>query len=517
MPVVHETQDVVVMGAGAAGALFAARLAEAGKSVVVLEAGPAWQLSDLVSSQIWARRLKWGGPPVETAGEDRIGHNLNVGQGLGGSAIHHYASWPRLHYEDFHTRSLYGLGRDWPFGYETLRPWYDRVQDEVGLSGDAAAEVWRPPAAAYPMPPLKQFAQARIVGAGFAKLGMRVAPMPMAVTSVEYKDRPPCLYDGWCDAGCPIGALINPLVLHIPQAKAKGAEFRTGVTVTAIERDARGKPTALRYVADDGAIHIQSATTIVLAGAAIQNARLLLAQGIGNRSGLVGRGFTPHVFGNSYGLFAQETECHRGLTAGSMTCQDDYGKVGHDRPYGSIAWGFASAIKPNDIIGIMMTRPDLYGPALDTFLHRASRHIAFVTAVNETIQTDTNRIELTAARDKHGVPNVRVTHTLAPESARLTEYARDKGLAIMRAAGATEVWATPGPRNLGHLAGGTAMGEHADSSVTDSYGRLHEHANLVIAGGGLFPSIGAVSPTFTVLALASRTAARMIEHGADFA
>ena len=181
--------------------------------------------------------------------------------------------------------TLHRRGRDWPIDYDTLRPYYDRVQAEVGISGDAAAEVWRPRGAPYPMPPMQQFAQGRIVSAGFARLGMRTAPMPMAVASVQYGDRPPCQYDGWCDAGCPTGALANPLVVHMPLAQKHGAEFRARATVTAIERDGKGRPHALRYMDEHGAAHIQPATIIVLAGAGVQNARLLLANDLGNRSG----------------------------------------------------------------------------------------------------------------------------------------------------------------------------------------------------------------------------------------
>ena len=57
-----------------------------------------------------------------------------------------------------------------------------------------------------------------------------------------------------------------------------------------------------------------------------------------------------------------------------------------------------------------------------------------------------------------------------------------------------------------HIMGGTVMGENAASSVTNQYGRLHELDNLFIAGPGLFPSSGAVNPTFTIHALAMRTA-----------
>ena len=52
---VNEDRDIIVVGAGAAGLMLAARLAEGGKSVTVLEAGPERKLGDLVSSQIWAR------------------------------------------------------------------------------------------------------------------------------------------------------------------------------------------------------------------------------------------------------------------------------------------------------------------------------------------------------------------------------------------------------------------------------------------------------------------------------
>ena len=45
--------DVVIAGSGIAGSTMAAELAEAGFSVLVLEAGPERKLTDMVSSQIW--------------------------------------------------------------------------------------------------------------------------------------------------------------------------------------------------------------------------------------------------------------------------------------------------------------------------------------------------------------------------------------------------------------------------------------------------------------------------------
>lgn len=510
-----EKVDVVIMGAGAAGSLLAARLAGAGRKVVVLDAGPPWTLADLTSSQIWARRLKWGGSAVARGGRDPIGHNMATGWGFGGAALHHYAGWPRMHPADFTMRSDHGRGLDWPIGYEDLRPYYDRVQAEMGVSGDVAAEKWRPPGAPYPMPPLKWFAQGEILKRGFEKRGMHVAPHPMAVTSVEWKGRPACQYDGWCDAGCPILALANPLVLHQPAAERAGATFRAHATVTGLMIDRAGRAEGLHYVDGEGVRHAQPADIVVLAGAAVQNARLLLAsrharhrRGFGNASGLVGRWFNVHSLANAHGLFEQETECHRGLSAGTLMSQDGYGKASKGEAFGSVTWGIAPAVKPNDLLGIAMTRPDLFGPELDAFMKRAAKHLGVINGIVEGMPMAENRVELTRTRDRFGVPDARVVHGMAPESRALWAKATEEGLEIMRAAGAGEAWATPVPV-FSHVSGGTIMGADPAASVCDDLGRVHGSPNVVVAGGGLFPTIGAVSPTFTVLALSERTAESM--------
>lgn len=514
--------EVVIIGAGAAGMLFAERLARAGKSVMVLEAGPAWTLAHLVSSQLWARRLKWGGAPVLREGTHPFGHGFAVGWGLGGSALHHYAGWPRLHPEDFRLHTLYGRGHDWPFDYDALRPWYDRVQEEMGVSGDARAEVWRPPGAPYPMPPMKAWPHGELIARGFRKLGMRVAPAPVAINSVAYKGRAACIDDGWCDAGCPIGALANPLVVHYPGALGHGARFVTGATAARVTLDGRGRADGIEYFDQRGDRQRIGARVLVLAGGAVQNARLLLQSahprhphGLGNGSGLIGHYFQCHTIATSYGLFDEATEPHMGTPAGSYISQDGYGKVRRDGPFGSYQWGIGQAVKPNDLLGIANTRVDLFGRRLAEFMPRAAHGIAMMSAVCETLPERTNRIELAAERDRFGLPAARVVHSLSAESLALREHADREGLRVMQAAGAREAWS--GIVATTHALGGTIMGKDPAASVTDSFGRLHEVDNVFVAGGGLFPSVGGGSPTFTLYALADRASARLIERWSDYA
>ena len=161
-----EKVDAVIVGAGAAGSVFAAVLARAGKKVVLLEQGPDWKLTDLISSDIWGRRLKGAGPTILYEGKDAVGRTGDLGWGTGGAALHYSANFPRLLPDDFTVKSDHGRALDWPISYADLAPYYDKVAREIGVSGDAKAEErWRPAGEPYPMPPLQNLPLRRGVAA----------------------------------------------------------------------------------------------------------------------------------------------------------------------------------------------------------------------------------------------------------------------------------------------------------------------------------------------------------------
>ena len=506
--------EVIVVGSGAAGSAVAARLAEGGKRVIILEAGPWRAPADLVSSTLYARRLKWGGPTVIEEGKNPVGHVFNSGYGVGGSAMHHYAVWPRMHEEDFEMRTRYGRGVDWPLKYSDLAPYYDRVQEEAGIAGDARLEIWRPPGAPYPMPPVPVFPQGEAIARGFIKLGKRVAPLPLAVTTTAYRGRPMCLWDGWCDAGCPIGALANPMTVHLPRAKAAGAVLVANTAATKVITNKAGtRATGVEVVSNEGEKRTLRAALVVLAAFAVENPRLLLAsanvahpQGLGNAAGFVGRYIMTHAAGLVYGLFDEETKPYMGAFGGQLLNQDAYRKTTHERTgaFGSYQWMIAQAVKPNDLLGISTTRADLFGQQLHDFMRRANRGFAGMTAVVEDLPVAENCVTLAAERDRNGVPLPRVVHTRHAASQALWRASLEEGKAVFAAAGAQKVWS--GVEGSMHIMGGTIVGTSRDNSVTNNFGQLHEIPNLVVAGPGLFPTSCGVNPTFTVHAMAARSA-----------
>ena len=505
--------EVVVVGSGAAGSVYAGVLAEHGRDVLVLERGVPRKLTDLYSSQIWARRLKWATPHVVEDGPDSIWYNFNAGHGFGGAAIHHYAVWPRYHAEDFVEQRMYGRALDWPFEYAELRPYYDQVQRDVGVAGDATAEIWRPPGEPYPLPPVLVSNHGRVLARGFGALSMHTAPIPMAVLTRPYQGRSPCIWDGWCDAGCPIGALANPLVVYLPRAQKAGARLQANARVTRVLTDRSGRrAVGVEYYSTNGEQIVQPAAVVILCAFTIENARILLnsasgshPRGLANGSGLVGHYLMSHPAVSVFGLFAEEMENYLGATGGQLLCQDAFPKnTDPGGAFGSRQWEIGLALKPNDLLGIAMSRPDVYGARLHEFMQEGARFMGSMVGVCEDQPLRDNRVELAAQTDELGMPLARVVYEMSADGRRLWRTAAQEGVEIFKAAGAREAW--HGPQAGQHIMGGTIMGTDPDESVLNSHAQCHEVGNLFVGGPGVFPTSSSVNSTFTLHAVALKSA-----------
>jgi choline dehydrogenase-like flavoprotein len=512
--------DAVIVGAGAVANVYAARLSEGGKNVLVLESGPARKNEDLYSSQIWARRLKWAAPHVnEFGGKDLIFSNMNKGRGYGGAAIHHYGVYPRFEINDFNMKSTWGRGLDWPINYGDLQPYYDRVQDFVGISGDASKEPWRPPGKDYPLPPVPVFRHAALLGEGFEKEGIPVSPIPIAALSRQYNGRNACIWDGWCDAGCPTGAINNPLFTYMPRALKAGARFQADSHVTRILTNKQGtKAIGVEYADSNGKHHQQLADTVIIAAFTIENTRLLWNSangGLGNSGGMLGKYLMEHPAQMVYGLYDEDTQCYMGPTGGMLYSSSSGNKTDNpDGVFGSRHWEIGLVLKPNDLLGVCMTAPEIFGDELHTFMKAGSHRMAAMGAICEDMPQTENTITLDSKKDRFGMHRAKVSYTRSADGHALALQAREEGLRVVKASGAIKAWA--GEIVGQHICGGTIMGTNANDSVVNDYGQVHDAPNVIVGGQSTFPTCSSANSTFTIHALAERTCDQMLTDWQQF-
>jgi choline dehydrogenase-like flavoprotein len=514
-----EKVDVVIVGAGASGSTFAAVLARAGKTVLLLEQGPDWQLSDLISSDIWGRRVKPAGAPFRLEGKNPYGYAYQSGWGVGGAALHYFANFPRLLPSDFNIKREHNRALNWPIGYSDVAPYYDKVARDVGVSGDAKAEeIWRPPGEPYPMPPMKTFRNGEIWLKGFEANGIRMIPGAVGMNSTEYNGRLPCIYDGWCHVGCPIGALANPLVTYLADARKAGAEVRAHSTVTRVLMNDRGdRATGVEYYDGKKERQVQEANVVVLAAWAAQNPRIMLnsrtekhPNGLANASGLLGKYMMAHYASGTWAMFDEDVENHMGTVGAQFMSYERYAKDSHKGAFGSTYIVAGTAMKTSDLAGFANARSDLFGPALAEFMNRAKRGLTRISAFGEALPNIENRVELISEKDEFGLPLAKIVHSFDEDAIGVWNANFEEGLKIAQAAGAKEAWSARGPMPTIHLFGGTIMGMEASDSVVDSYGQTHEIPNLFVAGPGIFPTEGASNPTYTIFALSLRGAEHLV-------
>ena len=513
-----EKVDVVIVGAGASGSVYAAVMAKQGKKVVVLEQGPDWQLSDLISSDIWGRRVKPAGGPFTLEGRNPVSYGFQGGWGVGGAALHYFANFPRLLPNDFKIKSEHGRAQDWPISYQDVAPYYDKVARDVGVSGDAKAEeIWRPAGEPYPMPPMKTFRNGQVWLKGFEAVGIRMVPAAVGMNSTDYKGRPACIYDGWCHVGCPIGALANPLVTYLADAKKAGAEVRPSSTVTRVLTNSQGtRVTSVEYYDQKKERQVQEASVVVLAAWAAQNPRMLLnsatdkhAKGLANSNGLVGKYMMTHFSSGTFAIFDEDVENHMGTTGAQYMSYDRYGKTSHKEGFGSSFIIAGAALKTSGLGGFANARLDLFGADLQGFMKRAARGFTRIVAFGEELPNIENRIELVSDKDEFSMPLAKIIHNYDKDAEAVWNANFDEGLDIAKATNAKEAWSARGNMPTIHLMGGTIMGPGSANSVVNSYGQTHEIPNLYLAGPGIFATAGASNPTYTIFALSLRGAEQL--------
>ena len=503
----EEVVDVVIVGAGAGGTVLAQRLARAGWSVVLIDAGPWWEPDkDWVSDEAGSHRLFWTDPRV-ISGKNPVplGSN-NSGRGVGGSMVHYAGYTPRFHPSDFHTFTADRVGADWPIGYDDLKEYYELIEGELPVAGDdwPWGDPHRYPHHAHPVGGNGEVFQRGALAAGIeARVG------PVAIPNGRFGHRQHCIYRGFCLQGCKVNAKASPLITHLPDALAHGVEVRPDRMVSAVEVDDRtGRASGVRYF--EGSVEKrQRAAHVVVAGYSIETPRLLLnsttrrfPDGIGNDFDLVGRYVMVQGAPQTGGRFADEIRMYKAPPPEVST--EQFYETDPTKPYRR---GYSiQTVSPLPITWAEhITGQGHWGADLRRYM-RDYVHWSVLGALCEFLPQADNRVTLADEKDRYGLPVADFSYTQCDNDTQLVEAATQVMTTILRAAGAQE---TITFQRFAHLVGGCRMGADEKTGVVDADCRTFAVPNLLVVDGSVLPTQGSANPALTIMANAARVADRL--------
>lgn len=423
--------------------------------------------------------------------------------GVGGSTISWAAHVPRLHPSDFRTRTLDGVGDDWPFGYFDLEPYYDLNDEAMGVAGLAGDPAY-PPKRSARMPPVPIGRMGETAARGFNALGWHWWPVDAAISTVDREGRSACNNGGPCLIGCPTGAKASADLVYWPTARKNRVELRTRCVAQQVVVRA-GRAVGVAYRDPSGAIHEQAAAITVLAGNGIGTARLLLASNVGGKpDDALGRYLMFHPVAYARGMFREELDGPRG-PVGSCIYSHEFYEPQAGRPF---TRGLQLQVTRENALLLQAARLEpSWGVGAHRLLREEFRHSLPVMVVAEDLPESRNRVMLTGEVAPDGLPGVRVEYALSDDTRRALHFGLDRAEEMLLAAGAHRVVRVPlAPLTGWHLLGTARMGTDPATSVTDSHGRCHAVKDLVVADGSLFPTAGAVNPGATIAALALKVA-----------
>jgi choline dehydrogenase-like flavoprotein len=507
----EEEVDFVIVGTGAGGGTLACKLAEAGFSVIAMDAGPYWRpLEDFASDETEQAKLYWNDERI-VEGEDPLclGAN-NSGKAVGGSTVHFAMVSLRFRPEWFKSRSLLGYGVDWPLDWREMWDYYTEVERALCIAGPVTYP-WGPKRPRYPYRAHPLNAPAVYLAKGAEALGIQWTETPIATLSAPRGKAHPCVYRGFCVVGCATNAKQSVLVTWLPRALEAGAEIRDLAMVGRIETK-NGRVTGVHYHRE-GAWHFQKARNVVVAGYAIETPRLLLnsandefPDGLANSSGLVGRNLMVQLNQAVWGTVEEEVRSYKAPPSLAISEHWNYADKGKDYHGG---WCYMSQ-GPLPMVWAkeLACGRGLWGQALLDEMARAN-HSVGLKMVGEVLPYHHNRVTLADDTDPYGLRIPRVTFSYGDNEKAMIRHAIGFMDQALEAVGASERWAEWD--DTCHLNGTARMGADPASSVVNADCRSWDIPNLWICDGSVFPTVGGANPSLTIQAIACRTGDRISE------
>ena len=531
-------------------------LTKAGASVVMLEAGPEWY------STRDSTMLRWnydsprrgastaerpfgefdaciGGWTIEGEPYTRApGTKFDWWRArmLGGRTNHWGRISLRFGPHDFRGRSRDGLGDDWPIGYDDVAPYYDRIDELIGIFGSNEGLPNHPDGIFQPPPRPRCYEL--LVKDACDRMGITCIPSRLSIITKPLNGRAPCHYCGQCNRGCAVNAnFSSPGVLIAPALKTGRLTLITDAMAREVTTDASGSATGVSFVdKNTGTDEHVRARVVVLAASACESARLLLnsrssrfPDGLANSSGVVGKYLTDTTGTDVAGFIPKMVDQipHNEDGVGGMHVYMpwwiDNRKLDFPRGYHIEVWG-GLGMPAYGFMGDIQRYPSGggYGKQLKEDYRRYYGATIGFSGRGEMIPNSDSYCEIDPDTvDRWGIPVLRFHWKWSDHELLQVKHMQETFRALVSEMGG-EVFSpmpgadegygiAPGGRII-HELGTTRMGRDPRSSVVNEFGQAHDVKNLFVADGGPFVSQADKNPTWTILALSMRTSDYIAEQ-----
>jgi choline dehydrogenase-like flavoprotein len=499
----RDAADVCVIGSGGGGAVAAAEIACAGRSVVVVEQGRHWTKKDFTQreEEMLPRLFEEAGMRQTVDGTVIILQGRNVG----GSTVHNLcysfrAPEPILRL----WRREFGLASLTP---EALAPSFERVESNLKVQPIREDEI---------------NALNRVIRAGAEKLGYSGL--------VARHNRENCVQSGFCILGCFFEAKKSMLVTYIPRAESAGARILANARAERIEvengrvRRVRGR--AVDQAGRPGRSFQIDAKVVVLAAGAIASPDLLLRSGIANSSGRVGRNLHLHPQVMLAGIFEEPLHPYRGIPQSYYV--DEFIDLERDPWSGYILMpvtGFPALTAANlpgfgrdhfrfmksfdRLAGLLVLLHDRSSGSVRPGSSPGSPEIRYTLEEEERRHLARGLVHSAEVLLAGGARRVVVPYWLDP---LVLEPGDDLGVIEQRGVREGEI-----AISAAHPQSTCAMGSDPRKSVVNGFGESHDVAGLFVADMSVFPTSLGAPPQITTAALADRTARHILERWPELA